>query len=131
MSVECIKVRLRYLYPESDRSFFRAREFHLVEDELLRTGLFGGSADIAGVVIATDSMHIQFNESDVFGYAHVNALWLEVVCPITARPYKVQISNVAGFLEYPELEVRSNGYQISFAGREVGPEHFLRLEWAF
>jgi len=121
-------VRLQYLYPETDRSFFRAREFEMCGAQISRTGLFGHAPDIAGVVIASDSLHIQFNEEDAFHACETNRL--RISCAGTPGEIPaLEVEQLGGFSRVPALNAGPGFLDIEFSAVEVGPDCFIRIRW--
>lgn len=123
-----VRVRLQYLYPETDRSFFRARDFILTGDQIVRTGLFGDAPDVAGVVMASDSLHIQFNEEDAFHACATNRL--RISCAGTAGEIPaIKIEELGGFSRAPDLSAGPDFLDIDFSAAQVGPQCFIRIRW--
>jgi len=126
-----VRICLQYLYPEAERSFFRAREFELSGDEISRTCLFGNAPDLAGIALAVDCLYLQFNESDFFTSGPDNALRAEISGPNLTAPRNVWISDYGGFSIEPLFRVNGHSFLISFAGQEVGPSCHVRIQWEF
>lgn len=90
--------------------------------------MFGHAPDIAGVAIAADSMHIQFNQRDFFSPAERSALTVQFM-PGTTALGPITVVDHGGFGVAPELRPDGGGFRIDLAGREVTERHYIRLEW--
>jgi len=129
VSEPCVSVCLHYLYPEPDRSFFSPRHFEIAGSAIVRSGLFGNAPDIAGVVIASDSMHMQFNERDDFSRAAANGLRVERKTP-SGRSPEPRLEFSDGFATPPLLSAAESGFLLDLSGISVEAGSYMRLVWS-